>query len=335
MQATTEHRAGAWDSEPYARTFARATLREKAYAGAASYAMQNLVDTCEGMDKEALAALMSGALVIEPDSEKWGAKSYSASVKLDVDAGYMDAALRALKASPDAGAALTKARALSNGALKKAQEAFAKSQKTSDPKTIKLLRIEYNEAVKQLWAADFWARAYAYQLTGQPDKAALSIGSAQRLAPETRDIAMPKGLAAIKLAATSTSAAMPAHAGDKGTAALHVERGDALAAGGDYEGAMKEYDQAIAADSSLADAHISRGNALAEMRRYKESIESYTKAIALAPARVSAYVNRGFVWRMKVRDKVKGCADWKRACELGACDNLRQAQEARQCAADK
>ena len=44
-----------------------------------------------------------------------------------------------------------------------------------------------------------------------------------------------------------------------------------------------------------------------------------------------AYYDRGFTYLEKLGDKVKGCADWKKACELGKCGNYNLAKQKGDC----
>ncbi len=114
-------------------------------------------------------------------------------------------------------------------------------------------------------------------------------------------------------------------------AAPYVARGSALAALGEMEGALKDLDHSLMIDPENAAAFTARGSLHTEADRTEEAISDFNRAIELYPRSPSAYSMRGYLYMVKLHDKEMGCADWKRACELGACDNLRSAVMAGLC----
>jgi len=86
----------------------------------------------------------------------------------------------------------------------------------------------------------------------------------------------------------------------------------------DYAGAIADYTKAIELDPNDAKAYYNRGNSKKNLKDYKGAITDYTKAIELKPDYVDAYYNRGTSkWYLK-QDY---CSDYKKACELGDCNN--------------
>ena len=65
--------------------------------------------------------------------------------------------------------------------------------------------------------------------------------------------------------------------------------------------------------------------------QYDQAISDYTKALEINPKYAKAYDNRGFIYLVKLGNKVKGCADWKKACELGKCGNYNLAKQKGHC----
>ncbi|MCP4259950.1 MAG: tetratricopeptide repeat protein [Planctomycetes bacterium] len=57
----------------------------------------------------------------------------------------------------------------------------------------------------------------------------------------------------------------------------------------------------------------------------------FNKTIELNPKDATAYNNRGFVYLLKLGNKVKGCADLKKACEIGNCRNYNLARQKGYC----
>ncbi|MBP0596692.1 tetratricopeptide repeat protein [Herbaspirillum sp. LeCh32-8] len=63
---------------------------------------------------------------------------------------------------------------------------------------------------------------------------------------------------------------------------------------GEFEEALKFYDQALIVDPDYVDAHVSRGTSLARLRQYDDAIDSYRRALALQPDDADAKVNLAF-----------------------------------------
>ncbi len=62
---------------------------------------------------------------------------------------------------------------------------------------------------------------------------------------------------------------------------------------GDIQGALADYEQAIAANPSYASAYLNRANIQFNAGRYAEAIPDYDKALALNPREAKAWSNRG------------------------------------------
>ncbi len=94
-----------------------------------------------------------------------------------------------------------------------------------------------------------------------------------------------------------------------------------------YEQAINDYTQAIQLNPKYTDAYNNRGIIYYNQEKYDLAIIDYSKAIELDPQYAKAYHNRGLIYFTKIEDKTKGCADWKRACELGECTNYNIARK--------
>src|SRR5437016_5567595 len=79
----------------------------------------------------------------------------------------------------------------------------------------------------------------------------------------------------------------------------YVNRGTAQYAKGDFDGAIADYDKAIALDRNYVVAYINRGNARDDKGDHDGAIADYDKAIALNPNEATAYYNRGIARRAK------------------------------------
>jgi hypothetical protein len=111
------------------------------------------------------------------------------------------------------------------------------------------------------------------------------------------------------------------------------------AANGDFQQAIRLYDQAIAVDPSHADAYYKRGNAQRSLGRLDAAIASYDEAIGRNPGHAYAYCNRGTVQqalgltaealtsydRALALDPTDAMAHYNRALSLQDCCRWREA----------
>ena len=111
----------------------------------------------------------------------------------------------------------------------------------------------------------------------------------------------------------------------------YSNRGLAYWMKGQYDRAISDYDKAIEMNPKDADVYYNRGLANDRKGRFDEAISDYSEAIEINPAYADAYNNRGFIYLVKSGDMVKGCADWKKACELGLCNNYNYAKKKGDC----
>ena len=86
----------------------------------------------------------------------------------------------------------------------------------------------------------------------------------------------------------------------------------------DYEGAIADFTKAIELDPDFATYYSNRGKDKIILKDYTGAIADYTKAIELNPSNATYYSNRGLA---KYRLNQNECPDFKKACELGNCEN--------------
>ncbi len=80
-----------------------------------------------------------------------------------------------------------------------------------------------------------------------------------------------------------------------------------------------------------ADAYYNRGVTFFTQGQYDLAISDYNKAIGINPNDADPYSNRGLVYFVCLGNKVKGCADVQKACELGECGNYNIAKKNGEC----
>jgi tetratricopeptide (TPR) repeat protein len=94
-----------------------------------------------------------------------------------------------------------------------------------------------------------------------------------------------------------------------------MNQGDALAAQGEWELALEEYNRAILLNPGDARFYARRGDAYASQSEWKDALANYTKAIRLDPNYVMAYVCRGNVHYERNEPELAR-ANWKQALKL-------------------
>jgi protein O-mannosyl-transferase len=105
----------------------------------------------------------------------------------------------------------------------------------------------------------------------------------------------------------------------------YLNRAAAFGKLGQHELASEDYRQAIRLNPDLAQKLTNRGNNFNYHGQYQQAIEEYNKAIIMNPDHAMAYLNRGIAYLM-IGNKIQGCSDAQKACQLGACKLLEMAQ---------
>ena len=102
----------------------------------------------------------------------------------------------------------------------------------------------------------------------------------------------------------------------KQNAVAYSYRAYSKAALGDKQGAIADFNQAIAINPQDANAYYNRGNAKDDLGDKQGAIADYNQAIAINPQDALAYNNRGNA-KDALGDKQGACLDYKKAISLG------------------
>jgi len=100
------------------------------------------------------------------------------------------------------------------------------------------------------------------------------------------------------------------------TAKNWTAKGLALSAQGEYDDAIKAYDEAIRLDPNLVETWSNKGVALAILGKYDEAIQALDEAIRLNPNYAAAWNNKGPVLEALGRT-TEAKATFAKARELG------------------
>ncbi len=114
-------------------------------------------------------------------------------------------------------------------------------------------------------------------------------------------------------------------------AGTHINRGLAYDKNKEYLKAIEEYTRAIDKDQSPVNAYLYRGLSYERSHQNAKALEDYNKAIELDPESALAFDRRGKLLFYRLDEQKRGCRDFSRACELGACYHLNFYKLAGQC----
>lgn len=97
---------------------------------------------------------------------------------------------------------------------------------------------------------------------------------------------------------------------------VYYEKGNQLVEKRQWEPALQEYNQAIAADSRLTGAYLKRGLCFQRLGRYDEALADYNQAVALAPGNDQSYINRALFYDEQGDHRQLALNDLGKALEL-------------------
>ena len=98
-------------------------------------------------------------------------------------------------------------------------------------------------------------------------------------------------------------------------AKAYNNRGNARMAAGDREGALSDYNQALALDPNYAPAYYNRGLFRYQLGEREDALSDYNQAIAIEPSNALAYYNRGII-RYELGDKSGALTDYSQGIAL-------------------
>lgn len=169
--------------------------------------------------------------------------------------------------------------------------------KLSSPETIESAIKEFNKAIKVApkYSNAYTLRGIAHALNNDMEKATSDLTNS------------------ISLRANNVMA--------------YYTRGSIYASKGIYKHALSDLNKAIELAPKMVAAYNNRAGLYYGKGEIDLAIADLSRAIVIAPDSPRLFQSRGFLYVIRLKDNVKGCADWKKACELGDCGSYNMAKE--------
>ena len=99
---------------------------------------------------------------------------------------------------------------------------------------------------------------------------------------------------------------------------------------GKYQQAIEYFNQAILEKPDYSTAHYNLGNIYYLLGQYQLALENYNETIRIRPDHANAFNSRAFLY-LNQGNKISGCSNALKACQLGNCQTLIWAKEKRYC----
>lgn len=158
-------------------------------------------------------------------------------------------------------------------------------------------------ACSQPTADQYIERGEAYFEQGQYQAAIIEFRNAIQIDPQLADVRLKLGEAYLNVSDGSAALREYVRAADlrPDDHDTQVKAGNLLLLAGSFEDARSRADKVLEADARHVDAQILRGNALAGLKDLDGAIAEYEEAVALDPSRNQAFMNLGTIQFAKGR----------------------------------
>lgn len=107
-------------------------------------------------------------------------------------------------------------------------------------------------------------------------------------------------------------------------------RGNIYINTGQYQKAIEDFSEVIRQRPTHISAIYNRGIVYIKIKQHQQAIEDFNRAVILKPDYADAYNNRGTAYLLQ-GNKILGCRDAQKACELGTCRTIEAAKKRGYC----
>ena len=111
----------------------------------------------------------------------------------------------------------------------------------------------------------------------------------------------------------------------------HNMRGHLSQQKGQNEQALEEFTKAIQFNPNNISPYLSHSRLLIVAQKYEPALQDLNKVLSLKNDVAEAYDLRGYIYLIGQRNKTAACQNFKRACDLGMCNNYQAAKNNKDC----
>jgi tetratricopeptide (TPR) repeat protein len=181
----------------------------------------------------------------------------------------------------------------------------------------------------------YLGRGFAYVELKQYQQAITDYDQAIKFEPNSKETYNNRGMAykGLKQYQHAMSDFNKAIQLDPNFAMAYYNRGIIYESIEDIGSALSDYSKSIRLNPNLAQAYTSRG--VIYFKFFDDGIENaiadFDDAIRIDSNYIPAYLIRGIIYIDVLKQKEKGCTDFKKACSLGMCNGYETAHKAGDC----
>jgi tetratricopeptide (TPR) repeat protein len=178
-------------------------------------------------------------------------------------------------------------------------------------------------------------RAHAYAQSKQYQQAIIDYDQVIKISPNNVEAYNNRGVAykELKQYQYAMSDYNKAIQLDQNYAAAYFNRGTVYNDIGDIHSTLSNYSKSIELNPNFAQAYTARG--IVYFQYFDDGIDNaisdLDNAIRIDPNYIPAYMIRGVIYFEVLKQKEKGCNDFKKACSLGMCNAYEIAHKAGDC----
>jgi len=284
------------------------------------------------LTKDQISTMTAGIVMTEILDEKWDGQTYTMKAMIKADSSEVVTSVDSLRRDRQKIHELQSTRAKAKAALMEVEKLKNEIASLKGDKKLDQMR-NYDKAVKELSAADWFERGIGLYKKKQFQEAVYAFTKSIALSPEFTIAYYNRG----NIYARELGNHQEAILDYDRVLELNPEyvkaynnRGMSYNKLGNYQLAVRDFDKAIELKPLYATAYLNRGFAYSKIGNQEKAVNDYDKVIELNPKFARAYSNRGVIYQ-RFGNVLKSCSDWKTACKYGECDKYNEAKKKRRC----
>ncbi|MHB8843998.1 MAG: tetratricopeptide repeat protein [Nitrospirota bacterium] len=272
------------------------------------------------MTKDQITTLTAGIISAEVIDEKWDGRSYYLKARIAAEPTEVAKSVDALRYDKQKTKELEEFKNRAETAMREVERL---KKELDSVKVDSRKQKDYDIAIKDLSATDWFKKGYALYSTGNFRSAIEAYNKSIELNPQETTVYSNRGIAYARMgnAQQAISDYNKAIELNPRNADAYNNRGKVYAKSGVTHEAFKDLNKAIELNPQYATAYYNRGTIYAGLGNNQEAISDFNRAIELYPRYASAYCNRGYVYD-ELGDTQQAIKDYDKAIELNPRDTI-------------